>query len=45
MLKKFKMTDAQIGSLEGLINEGMEPIDAAKKWIEDNQDAVNGWIK
>jgi len=45
MLKKFKMTDAQIGSLEGLINEGMEPEAAAKKWIEDNRDIVNGWLK
>ncbi len=45
MLKKFKMTDAQIGSLEGLINEGMEPIDAAKKWRDDNKDLVDSWIK
>ncbi len=45
MLKKFKMTDSQIGSLEGLINGGMEPLEAAKKWIADNQDAVDGWIK
>ncbi|UWG98501.1 glycine betaine ABC transporter substrate-binding protein [Dehalobacter sp. DCM] len=44
MLKKFKMTDAQIGSLEGLINEGMEPAEAAKKWINENSDVVNGWI-
>lgn len=45
MLKKFKMTDAQIGSLEGLINEGMEPLDAAKKWMGDNKDIVDSWIK
>ena len=44
VLKKFKMTDAQIGSLEALINEGMEPKDAAKKWIEDNRDLVEGWL-
>ncbi|HHV65128.1 MAG TPA: glycine betaine ABC transporter substrate-binding protein [Peptococcaceae bacterium] len=44
MLKKFKMSDAQIGSLEALITEGMEPIDAAKQWINDNQDAVNSWL-
>ncbi|MEN6325607.1 MAG: glycine betaine ABC transporter substrate-binding protein [Syntrophomonas sp.] len=45
MLKKFQMTDAQIGCLEGLINGGMEPADAAEKWINDNQDVVNSWIK
>lgn len=45
MLKKFKMSDAQIGSLEALINEGMAPIDAAKKWIEDNKSVVDSWTK
>lgn len=45
MLKKFAMTDSQIGSLEGLINEGMEPLAAAKKWTADNKETVEGWIK
>lgn len=45
MLKKFKMNDAQIGTLEALINEGMTPVDAAKKWRNDNQSIVDGWIK
>ncbi|MGI5921223.1 MAG: glycine betaine ABC transporter substrate-binding protein [Syntrophomonadaceae bacterium] len=45
MLKKFKLSDTQIGSLEGLINDGMDPAEAAKKWIEDNQDVVDSWIK
>ncbi|MGI6727937.1 MAG: glycine betaine ABC transporter substrate-binding protein [Anaerovoracaceae bacterium] len=45
MLKKFKMSDSQIGSLEGLIDDGMDPVNAAKKWIEDNQDTVDEWIK
>ncbi len=45
MLKKFKMTDAQIGSLEGLINDGMDPADAAKQWIKDNKDTVDSWIQ
>lgn len=44
MLKKFKMTDKQIGSLEGLINEGMEPTDAAKQWKQDNQDVIDTWM-
>lgn len=45
MLKKFSMDDDQIGSLEALISGGMDPEDAARKWIEDNQDVVNSWIK
>lgn len=45
MLKKFKMSDAQIGSLEALITDGMEPLEAAKKWIPENQEAVDNWIK
>ncbi|HPF21108.1 MAG TPA: glycine betaine ABC transporter substrate-binding protein [Syntrophomonas sp.] len=45
MLKKFRMDDAQIGSLEALINEGMQPIDAAKQWKNDNQDIVDSWTK
>ncbi|MDD4715889.1 MAG: glycine betaine ABC transporter substrate-binding protein [Oscillospiraceae bacterium] len=44
MLKKFKMTDAQVGTLEGLINDGMEPEAAAKQWMQDNKDIVNSWI-
>ncbi|MEN6349826.1 MAG: glycine betaine ABC transporter substrate-binding protein [Syntrophomonas sp.] len=45
MLKKFKMNDAQIGSLEALINEGLSPVDAAKKWIADNKSIVDSWTK
>ena len=44
MLKAFKLTDKQIGDIEGLINEGMEPQKAAKAWMKDNQDVVDGWI-
>lgn len=45
MLKSFKMTDAQIGTLEGFINEGMGPADAAKKWRDENKDVIESWIK
>ncbi|MFA6808420.1 MAG: glycine betaine ABC transporter substrate-binding protein, partial [Eubacteriales bacterium] len=31
MIKKFKMSDAQIGGLEALINDGMDPLEAAKQ--------------
>jgi len=45
MLKKFKLNDQQIGSLESLINQGLLPQDAAKKWIQDNKTLVNSWIE
>jgi len=45
MLKKFKLSDQQIGSLESLINQGLSPQDAAKKWVLDNKTLVNKWIK
>ena len=44
-LKKFKLNDQQIGSLEGLISQGLAPQDAAKKWVEDNKDLVTSWMK
>ncbi|MDQ7093303.1 glycine betaine ABC transporter substrate-binding protein [Desulfosporosinus sp. PR] len=45
MLKKFKLNDQQIGTLEDLINQGLSPQDAAKKWISTNQTVVNSWLK
>lgn len=45
MLQRFRLNDQQIGSLEGLINQGMQPQDAAKKWIKDNQSLVDSWTK
>ena len=45
MLKTFKMNDQQIGELEGLINEGMKPEEAAKKWISENRALVDSWLK
>ncbi len=45
MLKKFSMSDAQIGSLEALIVDGMDPLEAAKKWKSENEDVVSNWIE
>ena len=43
--KNFKMTDEQLGTLESYIfNEGMKEEDAAKRWLEENRDVVNGWL-
>ena len=45
MLKKFSMSDAQIGSLEALIVDGMDPEDAAKQWASENEDVIKNWIE
>jgi len=45
MLKNFKLNDQQIGSLESLINQGLLPQDAAKKWIAENTSLVNSWME
>jgi glycine betaine/proline transport system substrate-binding protein len=45
MLKAFKLDDKQIGDIESLINGGLEPEAAAKKWIGENKDLVDSWMK
>jgi len=45
MLKAFKLEDKQIAHLESLINEGMTPEAAAKKWILDNRSLADSWMK
>jgi len=44
-LKNFSMNDAQLGELEGLINDGMEPVEAGRQWMQENEDVVNGWLQ
>ncbi len=43
MMAKFKLNDGQIGALEKLINDGMEPEEAAKQWIDENKEIVDSW--
>ncbi|WP_018213054.1 glycine betaine ABC transporter substrate-binding protein [Desulfitobacterium hafniense] len=45
MIEKFKLNDQQIGTLEGYINDGMQPEKAAEKWISENRELVDSWIK
>ena len=45
MLKSFKLDDKQVGSIETLINGGMDPLDAAKKWIKENRAVADSWMK
>lgn len=45
MLKKFKLSDRQIGGLEAMIQKGVEPQEAARIWIKENRDLVNSWVQ
>lgn len=44
MLETFSMNDDEIGSVEKLINDGMDASEAAKQWILDNQTSVSTWL-
>lgn len=44
-LKNWKMDDQQIGQLIDYVESAEEPLDGAKKWIEENQELVDEWVK
>lgn len=48
-LKNWKMDDRSIGELMSYVSQaeenGEQPIEGAKKWVEENQDLVNEWIQ
>ncbi|MDN5346657.1 MAG: glycine betaine/proline transport system substrate-binding protein [Clostridia bacterium] len=44
-LKNFKMNDTQLGELESMINDGMEPVEAGRKWMQEHEDVVKSWLK
>ena len=44
-LKKFQLTTEQQSEIAGYVDrDGMAPLDAAKKWVEANPDAVKAWL-
>ena len=43
-LDNFYWTPEQIGVVMGYIEEGMDPMDAARTWIADNRQVVNNWL-
>lgn len=44
LLDNFYWTPEQIGVVMGYIEEGMDPMDAARTWIADNRQVVNNWL-
>lgn len=44
-LENFKMNDQELASLMGDITESdEEPLDVARKWMEENEELVNSWL-
>lgn len=43
--KAFKFNDQQLGSLMGEVSDyDGEPVDAARKWMTESRDLVDGWL-
>ena len=43
-LKNWKMDDEQIGELMSYVADTEEPIEGAKKWVEENEGVINEWL-
>ncbi|MFC4324286.1 glycine betaine ABC transporter substrate-binding protein [Litchfieldia salsa] len=41
----WKMDEQQIGQLIDYVESASDPLEGAKKWIEENQELVDEWIK
>ena len=44
-LKNYYLEDYQLGAVIGAIADGAEPLQAARDWIAENEDVVNGWLQ
>ena len=44
-LHDFRMTSQQLGEVMGLIADGMEAEKAGVKWVKENNDIVEDWLK
>ncbi|WP_273832372.1 glycine betaine ABC transporter substrate-binding protein [Guptibacillus sedimenti] len=43
--KNWKMNDQQIGELIDYVESSEDPADGAAKWVEENQDLIDEWVK
>lgn len=44
-LNQWHMDNRSLGSLMSVINETGDPAEGAKKWLDDNRDLVEEWLK
>ncbi|RXJ01352.1 glycine betaine ABC transporter substrate-binding protein [Anaerobacillus alkaliphilus] len=42
--KNWKMNDQQIGELIDYVETAEDPLEGAKKWIEENRELINEWV-
>ncbi|HHX94392.1 MAG TPA: glycine betaine ABC transporter substrate-binding protein [Clostridia bacterium] len=42
--RNMKFTDDQLGSLMGAVEEATDPLEAAREWMNENEELVNSWI-
>lgn len=45
ILKNFNWSTEDMGTVMLAINEGQSPEEAAKEWVDNNQDKVESWLK
>ncbi|WP_394171730.1 glycine betaine ABC transporter substrate-binding protein [Guptibacillus hwajinpoensis] len=43
--KNWKMNDQQVAELIHYVESSDEPVDGARKWVKENQDLINEWVK
>ncbi|MBM7572748.1 glycine betaine ABC transporter substrate-binding protein [Aquibacillus albus] len=43
--KNWKMDDQQIGQLIDYVESAEDPLDGAKKWIDENEELIGEWVK
>ncbi|OCN01642.1 glycine/betaine ABC transporter [Clostridium sp. W14A] len=43
-LTNFKMTSDQLGDLMGAVADADDPLEAARSWMNSNEDLVSGWL-
>ena len=41
----FRMDSEQLGEVMGWIDEGMEPEEAGRRWVEENPEIVDSWLR
>lgn len=44
-LENFYLEPEQLGAVIGTIADGEEPLEAARQWIADNENIVEGWLQ
>ncbi len=44
-LKNYHLEEGQLGAIIGAVADGAKPLDAARAWMAENEDTVEGWLQ